>query len=69
MKREYDPSMEVPAEIIEAALKIDRYFQRQGIEKWKLCGVQSRDFSDEEDFMKWPESSLVKDSQGKWRKE
>lgn len=36
---------DVPAEIIEAALKVTRYFQSHGIEQWQLLGVASRNLA------------------------
>lgn len=33
----------VPQDIIEAAIKLEKWFKIQGINKWELCGVCSRD--------------------------
>jgi hypothetical protein len=64
----YDPSVEVPREIIEAALKIERYFQTQGIDKWELCGIASRDFS-RYDLSFVPQAVLIRGEDGIWNKE
>jgi len=41
----YDPNIEIPPEIAEAAIKIERYMSSQGHKKWKLMGIQSREDS------------------------
>jgi len=38
----------IPEHIKKKAMEISNYFQEQGSKKWKLMGIQSRDFSDEQ---------------------
>ena len=38
----------IPEHIKRKAMEISNYFQEQGFKKWKLMGIQSRDFSDEQ---------------------
>ena len=38
----------IPEHIKKKAMEISNYFQEQGLKKWKLMGIQSRDFSDEQ---------------------
>jgi hypothetical protein len=38
----------IPEHIKKKAMEISYYFQEQGLKKWKLMGIQSRDFSDEQ---------------------
>jgi len=38
----------IPEHIKKKAMEISNYFQEQGFKKWKLMGIQSRDFSDEQ---------------------
>lgn len=45
----------IPEHIKKKAMEISNYFQEQGFKKWKLMGIQSRDFSDEQYYK--PDSS------------
>lgn len=40
------PLEELPPEIIEAARKLEMFFQNKGANQWRLMGVQSRDNSE-----------------------
>lgn len=36
---------EIPQDIINAAVKIDVWMKMQGIEKWELCNICSRNYA------------------------
>lgn len=38
---------DIPPEITEAAIKVERYFKEQNITGWKFRGIQERNFSEE----------------------
>lgn len=41
---EYDPTLDPPPpHIVRAAIDIENWFKSQGIEHWKLMGIQSRE--------------------------
>ena len=51
-----DPYL-VPAEILEAAIMVDTWFKKRGIEKWKLLGIQSREPYTSKELEDWKQTA------------
>lgn len=41
-------NFDIPQEITEAAIKVERYFKEQAIKGWKFMGIQERNFEEED---------------------
>ena len=43
------PDENIPDEITEAAVMLDKFFKERGLDKWELMGVASRNYVEERD--------------------